>query len=153
MKKYYMSHVDFSEIDTITGDEITRENALAKLNEAGALNAKGKPDASFLSTLSASVSAPFFAKLQKRLSRRRGGAGGVYETLQRLYAGKEYTAMYLYIVIMYGFLEWQVPQTVSALPVVPEALKAFLAEFMSDFTEFINEIGAANEEPGEDDSE
>ena len=153
MRKYYMSHVDFSEIDAISNDETTREIALAKLSEVGALNSKGKPDANYLNTLSGSVSTPFFAKLQKRLSRRRGGVGGAYEILQRLYDNKEYTAMYLYIVIMYGFIEWQVPQVVSMLPVVPEALKAFMTEFMDDFTEFMNEITADETEPAGDDSD
>lgn len=140
MKKYYMAHVDFSEIATVSTDEITRENALARLTEVGAINAKGKPDVNYLNTLSGSISAPFFAKLQKRLSRRRGGIGGTYEILQRLYAGKEHTGMYLYIVIMYGFLEWQVPEILSLLPAVPEALKAFMTEFMVDFEECIAEM-------------
>ena len=142
MRKYYMSHVDFSEIDTLSNDEITRKNALAMMTEAGAINAKGKPDANVINNLSGSSSYQFFSKLSKRLSRRRGGIRAVYELLQKMQAAKEYTAMYLYIVIHYGFLECQVPRLVTCLPVIPEALKMFLTEFMADFEEFMSELDA-----------
>ena len=142
MKKYYVSHVDFSEIDALSNDEVTRENALAMLTEAGAVNGKGKPDTSYLNTLSGSFAFQFFGKLAKRLSRRRGGIRLVYEMLQKLSAAKEYTAMYLYIVIHYGFLEWQVPRQITCLPAVPDALKIWLSEFMADFEEFLTEMDA-----------
>lgn len=156
MRKYYMSHVDFSEIATVSTDEISKEIAISKLTESGAINEKGKPDANFLSTLCGSVSSPFFMKLHKRLSRRRGGIGGAYEILKKMHSAKEYTAMYLYIVIMYGFLEWQVPDLLVQLPAVPDALKMFMAEFIGDFEEFVNEIAIEeiqDENPAEDDSE
>ena len=146
MRKYYISHVDFSEIDAISNDETTREIALTRLNDAGAIDSDGNPDINYLNTLSGSVSIPFFTKLERRLSRRRGGVESAYEILQRLYDNEEYTAMYLYTVIMYGFIEWQVPQVVSMLPAVPEALKAFMSEFIADFSEFINEIDEDEEE-------
>ena len=154
MRKYYMSHVDFSEIETISKDETTREIAMTRLTEGGALNAKGKPDAGYMRNLSETFAPPFFAKLQRRLSRRRGGIGGAYEIFSRLQSGKEYTAMYLYLVILYGFLEWQVPQMVAQLPVVPEALKAFLTAFMEDFSSFMANMETAETESSvEDESE
>jgi len=146
MRKYYESHVDFTEIATVSNDEISKDNAIERLTEAGAINAKGKPDVSHLSTFSASISAPFFTKLEKRLSRRRGGIAEAYETLKQMQDGKEFTAMYLYIVIMYGFLEWRVQGILAQLPAVPDALKAFMGEFMSDFEEYMSEMAARQEE-------
>jgi len=162
MKKSYVSHVDFSEINTVSTDELTKETALARLTEVGAITAKGRPDVNYLNALSGKVSAPFCGKLQRRLSRRRDGVTGVYSLLQRMYGDKEYTAMYLYIAIMYGYLEWQVPEILSLLPASPEALKVFMGEFMADFEEFLRDMTAetdaaetANSEsaPAGDDSE
>ena len=158
MKKYFVSHVDFTEIAAVSTDQITLDTAVEKLTEAGAINAKKKPDVNYLNTLSATVSLPFFSKLQKRLSRRRGGITAVHTLMKNLYTGKEYTAMFLYLVIQYGFLEWQVPEMLTYLPAVPDALKAYMTEFIADFEEFIAELAAqekfAQEETADgDDSE
>ena len=139
MKKYYISHIDFSEIEAVSTDEFSNENAVKKLTESGAINSKGKPDAKYLNTLSNTLSPSFFSKLIRRLARRRGGIRTVYDTLLKLQNAKEYTAMYLYIVIYYGFVEWQVPELIACLPAAPDALKVFLGEFMDDFDEFLRE--------------
>jgi hypothetical protein len=149
MRKYYESHVDFSEIETVTCDKISHENAIEKLTEAGAFNEKGKPNVNFLNTLSGATSAPFFTKLERRLARRRGGIGGAYETFKNLLSRKEYTAMYLYLVILYGFLEWRVPELLSYLPAAPDVLKIFMGEFLADFEEFLEEM-AADEDISDD---
>ena len=157
MRKYYMSHVDFSEIATISTDKTSYDDAILKLTEAGAINAKGKPDVNYLNTLSGGTSIPFFTKLERRLSRRRGGIEDTYGTLKNMFGAKEYTAMYLYIVIMYGFIEWQVPQVISKLPAVPEVLKVFMSEFMADFEDYMQEIkdnnSKADNNSDQDDSE
>ena len=58
MRKYYVSHVDLSEIEAISVDKTSLENAVEKLTEAGAINAKGKPDANTINNLSGSLSFP-----------------------------------------------------------------------------------------------
>jgi len=153
MKKYYVAHVDFSEIETVTTDQISHDAALERLTAEGALNAKGKPDPNYLNALSGSFAAPFLTKLARRVSRRRGGLAGVYETFKKLHAAKEYTAMYLYMAILYGFIEWRVPDIVTALPASPDALKLYMSEFMADFGEVLNELAAENEPENFDESE
>ena len=62
--------------------------------------------------------------------------------------------MYLYIVIQYGFLEWQVPEMLTYLPAVPEALKSYMTEFITDFEEFLASQEETIAEPAaNDDSE
>ena len=73
--------------------------------------------------------------MKKRISRRPGGIAGVKNTMQKLYDRKEYTALFLYLAILYGFLEWQVPEKILLLPAVPDALKIFEGDFLSVFDE------------------
>lgn len=55
--------------------------------------------------------------------------------MQKLYDRKEYTALFLYLAILYGFLEWQVPEKILLLPAVPDALKIFEGRFSGAFDE------------------
>ena len=153
MRKYYVSHVDLSEIEAISVDKTSLEISIEKLTEAGAINAKGKPDINIINNLSGSLSFPFFGKLSRRLSRRRGGIRTFYETVQKLQSAKEFNALYLYIVIHYGFIEWQVPALVTCMPAVPDVLKAYINEFMADFEEFINEQDAKEAESSDNDDD
>ena len=41
----------------------------------------------------------------------------------------------MYLAILYGFLEWQVPEKILLLPAVPDALKIFEGDFLSVFDE------------------
>ena len=96
-----------------------------------------------------SVSSPFFDKLKKRLSRRSGGFQQVHDTFQKLNNRKEYLGFYLYLSILYGFLEWQVPERVAVLPAVPEAIKAFVGDFMSAFDHYMENNSSESEEAEE----
>lgn len=133
MKKYYMSFVDFSEISNVTADEEQLKKSRDRMAELGLLTEKGNPSLSQINSIVLSVSSPFFDKLRKRLSRRSGGFQQVHDTFQKLNNRKEYLGFYLYLSILYGFLEWQVPERVAVLPAVPEAIKAFVGDFMSAF--------------------
>lgn len=117
MKKYYMSFVDFSEISNVTADEEQLKKSRDRMAELGLLTEKGNPSLSQINSIVLSVSSPFFDKLRKRLSRRSGGFQQVHDTFQKLNNRKEYLGFYLYLSILYGFLEWQVPR------VVPQKLR------------------------------
>ena len=108
MKKYYMSFVDFSEIINVTADEEQLTKACDRMAELELLTEKGNPSPAQIGSVAQAEAGPFFDKLKKRISRRPGGIAGAKDTMQKLYDRKEYTALFLYLAILYGFLEWQV---------------------------------------------
>lgn len=130
MKKYYLSHIDFSELINVTADPEQIRVARARMQELGMLTEKGNPSVSSLTVTANNGSRSFFIKLRKRL-RRRGGIRAVRATLQMLYSHKDYYGFFMYIAFLYGFLEWQVPERVMLLPAVPEALKCYCGELLS----------------------
>lgn len=136
MKKYYLSHIDFSELINITADTEQLSRAKERMKELGILTDKGNPSVSSITVIATNGSNGFFMKLQKRL-RRRGNAAAIKDTLQKLYDRKDYYGFYLYIAFLYGFLEWQVPERVVLLPAVPEALKCYCGELLTAFDSFL----------------
>ncbi len=70
--------------------------------------------------------------------------------MKKLYDKKEYTAVFLYLSFLYGFLEWRVPERVHLLPAAPEALKYFAAEFISAFDKYLETNAPEGEENAED---
>lgn len=145
MKKYYMAFVDFSEIVNVTADEAQLEKARQRMMELGLLTEKGNPSPSQISSMTASVSAPFFDKLERRISRRPGGIAAVKGTVDKLCDKKEYTALFLYLCILYGFMEWQVPERVLLLPASPDALKLFASDFLAAFETYMADGGKESE--------
>lgn len=135
MKKYYMSFVDFSEIINVTADEEQLTKACGRMEELELLTEKGNPSPAQIGIIAQAEAGPFYDKLKKRISRRPGGIAGVKNTMQKLYDRKEYTALFLYLAILYGFLEWQVPEKILLLPAVPDALKIFEGDFLAAFDE------------------
>lgn len=133
MKKYYMAFVDFSEIINVTADTEQLEKAKVRMAELELLTEKGNPSTTQLRALAEQTSGAFLDKLQKRVARRPGGITAVRDTFQKLFDKKEYHAMFLYLVFLYGFIEWQVPERTALLPASSEALKIFMTEFMTGF--------------------
>ena len=139
MKKYYLSHIDFSELVNVTADEEQLKNAREQMIEQKLLTEKGNPATSTIRSMVDSISRSFLEKLQRRLRYRNGGIREVRDTLNKLYARKEYYGFFLYVSFLYGFLEWQVPKKLVLLPAVPEALRCYCTEFMAAFDKFIEE--------------
>lgn len=139
MKKYYLSHIDFSELVNVTADEEQLSSARERMTELKLLTEKGNPATGAISSMVSSFSKSFFLKLQRRLRYRKGGVTAVRDTLKKLYDRKDYYGFFLYISFLYGFLEWQVPVRVVLLPAVPEALKCYCSELMAAFDKFIEE--------------
>ena len=130
-----MSFLDFSEIINVTADEEQLTNACDRMAELELLTEKGNPSPAQIGIVAQAEAGPFYDKLKKRISRRPGGIAGVKNTMQKLYDRKEYTALFLYLAILYGFLEWQVPEKILLLPAVPDALKIFEGDFLAAFDE------------------
>lgn len=138
MKKYYLSHIDFTEIANVTADEKQIKRAKRRMAELGLLTEKGNPAISAIASFVMSRSPAFLIKLQKRLSRNYGGIKNVADTLQKLCDRKDYYGFFLYIAFLYGFLEWQVPEAIILLPAVPEALKCYCNEQMKAINKFMS---------------
>lgn len=151
MKKYYMAFVDFSEIINVTADMEQLEKAKMRMSELELLTEKGNPSTTQLRAISEQTTGAFLDKLQKRVARRPGGIEGVRDTFQKLYDKKEFNAMFLYLVFLYGFIEWQVPERTALLPAVPEALKFFMAEFITGFNQRLLSQNKENGEREKDD--
>ena len=139
MKKYYISHIDFSEIVNVTTDEAQLSRATARMKELDMLTEKGIPKQSVIAGMADPDSKSLFIKLHKRLRRRNGGAKAVKEALQGLCDRRDYYAVFFYIVFLYGFVEWQVPERVTLLPAVPEALKYYCKDFVAAFDSFLKD--------------
>ncbi len=151
MKKYYLSHIDFSEIIYLTADEGRIEQAKSRMTELKLLTEKGNPSTSAIASSTKYLSRAFLNKLQKRLMRREGGIKTVRDTLQKLCDRKDYYGFFLYIAFLYGFLEWQLPERIMLLPAVPDALKCFCNEQMKAFNKFPIEGTPAESEESNDD--
>lgn len=137
MRRYYMSIVDFSEIENITANAELKEQGQEILKETGLLTEKGNPSNAQITLLSKQTVEKFLYKLSRRMDKRPGGIEGVYETFVQLEKKKEYTAMYMYLAFLYGFVEWRVPRKISVLPSNYEALKVFFIQFNVDFAEWL----------------
>ena len=146
MKKYYLSHIDFSEIINVTADESQLCHARERMNELGMLTEKGTSNHSTISAMADADSGAFFIKLQKRLRRRSGGVTAVKDTLQMLYDRRDYYGFFLYITFLYGFVEWQVPEKVTLLPAAPDVLKLYCKEFVAAFDSFLRANGNSKDE-------
>lgn len=145
MRKYYLSHIDFSELINLTADEEQINAAREHMTELKLLTEKGNPATGAINAMVSGLSGSFFYKLQRRLRYREGGIIAVRDTLRKLYDRKEYYGFFLYLSFLYGFLEWQVPRKLVLLPAVPEALKCYCTEFMSAFDKFIEEADDSDE--------
>lgn len=139
MKKYYLSHIDFSELINVTADAEQLEIAKTRMIELGLLTEKGNPATAAIGSMVDSLSKSFFIKLQRRLRYRNGGIESVKDTMKKLYDRKDYYGFFLYIAFLYGFLEWQVPGRVVLLPAVPEALKCYCTDLITAFDKFTEE--------------
>lgn len=139
MRKYFMSHIDFSEIINVTTDAQQLEYAKQRMTELKLMTEKGNPAVGEINKLAADEAKSFFPKLERRLINRNGGIALTKDTLQKLNERKDYYGVYMYIAFLYGFLEWQVPSKIALLPAVPDTLKCFCSEFSRLFNKYITD--------------
>lgn len=137
MRRYYMSIIDFSEIENITANEELKEQLKDDLKKYGLLTEKGNPSNAQITQLVEQVAERFFFKLSRRIFTKNGGIEGVYNTFRLLEQKKDYAGMYFYLAFLYGFFGWRVPRKVCQLSSNDEALKVFFTEFCSRFEEYL----------------
>ena len=139
MRRYFMSIIDFSEIENITADENRIEEIREQMQNEGLLTEKGNPSNAQITALVNQVSERFLYKLSRRIQNRFGGMEGVYAIFRMLEQRKEYTAMYFYLAFLYGFIEWRVPKRIELLSSNTDALKMFFTEFLNAFETILKE--------------
>lgn len=145
MKKYFLSHIDFSEMVNVTTDVRQIERAKERMIELRLLTDKGNPSVSYITKTTRSLTHLLIDKLDFRLQNRYGGVTAVASTMRMLYERQEYYACFMYIAFLYGFLEWQVPERISLLPAVPEALKCYCTVLMQMLENFCKESEAMSD--------
>lgn len=139
MKRYYMSIIDFSEIENITTDENRIKELKNQMQKEGLLTEKGNPSYMQITAVVKQTSERFLNKLSKRIQNRDGGIEEVYNIFRMLEQRKEFIALYLYLAFLYGFIEWRVPRKIELLSSNRETLKMFFAEFLIQFDGFLKE--------------
>lgn len=144
MKRYYMSIIDFSEIENITATEEKAEELKEQLQKEGLLTEKGNPSNAQITALAKQVTERFLYKLIRRIQNRFGGIEGIYTAFCRFEQKKEYTAMYFYLAFLYGFIEWRVPRKIELLSSNSETLKVFFTEFLAIFETVMEEWRSVN---------
>ncbi len=153
MKRYNMSIIDLSEIRNITANKDTLETAEGMLIEREILNASGDVDKARIKEINELNAQGFLTKLMRRNRRRGGFFEDVYDTLNMLNKSGEYAAMYLYIVFLYGSVEWRIPLEVNLVSSNFEALKLYCKEFLKSYKSFLAEVKKNEDKETKDEAE
>ncbi len=146
MRKYYISFVDISEVAMVTADPVRLQEANTRLVALGVLTPKGNPSPSHISSLVKETVPLLVDKMQRRGFIRYGGLPEVRQTMRKLLDNQEYTALFFYLTILYGYLQWQVPERISLLPAAPDALKVFANDLVKILEETLRDKELAAEE-------
>ena len=139
MKKYYMAIVDFSEIYNVCPDSEQLEKARERMKQLGLLTEKGNPAPSVIGETVSRMSTAFLERLDRRINRWQGGIYGVQNKFERLYDKKDYDGFFFYLTVIYGFVEWHVPEAVRLMPAVPEVMKIFAENLLNAFYDYVSE--------------
>lgn len=137
MKKYDMSIIDLSEVRFLSGDEETYEQAREKMIESRLITLKGNISTSQISRINEHNTPVFYSKLKWRMQRKENGLQTVFDNFADMQRNKEYTAMYLYLVFLYGYVEWRIPLDINLMSADKAMLKVFFDYFMESFRAFL----------------
>lgn len=134
MKRYFESHIDFSEIESITTNEeqITATND--ELAELGLLNGKKINPEPINEAIQPEM---FFNRIDRRMKNRPGKFQDIVSTLHMLYDRRDYYAVYLYVVFLFGFVQWRTPRPFAVLAANPDYLKQYLPELLRLLDEYM----------------
>lgn len=130
MRKYYLSFVDLSEIINVTANPGQISWALEQLREHQLIDRLNEPNPIQIGNLAASLFPAFYSKLSLRIARWQGGILNVRQTLRKLMDLEDTIGMYLYLVVMYGFLMWKTPDQLQLLTVSRPALQCYMEAFL-----------------------
>lgn len=149
MIRYFESHVDFSEVEYITTNEEQISRANDAMTELGLLKGKKLDNALITQTIKPEQ---FFTKLRNRVQHRRGGFSEIANNMRFLYDRKDYYGLYLYLVFLFGLIQWRTPRQFAVLSANPEYLKQYLTELMGILEKYAAENSEVVASQTEDDS-
>lgn len=149
MIRYFESHVDFSEVEYITTNEEQISRANDAMTELGLLKGKKLDNALITQTIKPEQ---FFTKLRNRVQHRRGGFSEIANNMRFLYDRKDYYGLYLYLVFLFGLIQWRTPRQFAVLSANPEYLKQYLTELMDILEKYAAENSEVIASQAEDDS-
>lgn len=149
MIRYFESHVDFSEVEYITTNEEQISRANDAMTELGLLKGKKLDNALITQTIKPEQ---FFTKLRNRVQHRRGGFSEIANNMRFLYDRKDYYGLYLYLVFLFGLIQWRTPRQFAVLSANPEYLKQYLTELMGILEKYAAENSEVVASQAEDDS-
>ena len=149
MIRYFESHVDLSEVEYITANEEQVSRANDVMTELGLLKGKKLNNELITQTIKPEQ---FFTKLRNRVQHRRGGFSEIANNMRFLYDRKDYYGLYLYLVFLFGLIQWRTPRQFSILSANPEYLKQYLTELMGILEKYAAENSEVIASQAEDDS-
>lgn len=149
MIRYFESHVDLSEVEYITANEEQISRANDVMTELGLLKGKKLDNALITQTIKPEQ---FFTKLRNRVQHRRGGFSEIANNMRFLYDRKDYYGLYLYLVFLFGLIQWRTPRQFAVLSANPEYLKQYLTELMGILEKYAAENSEVVASQAEDDS-
>ena len=153
MKRYNMAIVDLSEIRNITANKETLKTAEEFLVEREIISSSGEINKARIKEINDFNANDFLTKLMRRNHRKEGYFEDTYNTLSMLNKSGEYNAMYLYIVFLYGSIEWRIPLAVNLISSNYEALKFYCKEFLKSYKSFMAEVKKNEDKEIENESE
>ena len=145
MRKYYLSFVDLSEVINVTANPDQISWALDQLRKSYFIDNLNEPNRIQIGNFAASIFPSFFDKLSIRIAHWQGGILSVHQTLHKLMDMEDYIGMYLYLVVMYGFLMWKTPDHLQLLGANPPALQCYMEAFLELFDNALREREAKTE--------
>ena len=149
MNNYNLSFINLSEIRFLTGDTKEPENADAVMREHGLLTDKCNPSASGIAELNNYLTPLLLNRLSCKLKFRENSFECMRNTYLKMYSEKDYTGMFLFTVLMYGFIGWRTPLNLNLMSSRREMLKIFFGEFVRTLEDFKPERSAEYEEKEE----
>ena len=149
MIRYFESHVDLSEVEYITTNEEQISRANDAMTELGLLKGKKLNYELITQTIKPEQ---FFTKLRNRVQHRRGGFSEIANNMRFLYDRKDYYGLYLYLVFLFGLIQWRTPRQFAVLSANPEYLKQYLTELMGILERYTAENSEVITSQAEDDS-
>ena len=144
MIRYFESHVDLSEVEYITANEEQISRANDAMTELGLLKGKKLNNELITQTIKPEQ---FFTKLKNR-----GGFSEIANNMHFLYDRKDYYGLYLYLVFLFGLIQWRTPRQFAVLSANPEYLKQYLTELMGILEKYVDENSEVIASQAEDDS-
>lgn len=130
IRNRYTSLINSREYQAATCNEEARQSANNRLAEIGAIDGKGKPNEEFITEHAQNNGQSFI----RRYIAYFGGtdeALTAVNTLLDMYDNEQYIAMYFYLAILYGQIDWRVPGLLSCLPVNMDGLIIYLDIFLN----------------------